>query len=194
MLGLNLICVNESDPRQSHGLCFCISITAEEMKASHSTLSVVAALSVVPYVMFSTEAHCHSFDLYVPPVGRYCEAEGSALPHMAFHQCNLICLQCENCTAVNLTDDKRTFLYNPFPLAHEAPGMEYFVFTKTPIQQCSQWIPYTSREALDERMIASEIGAQMESCIKYKGYYIIGYEFIPYGQCFTFRSQLLLHV
>ena len=95
-----------------------------------------------------------------------------------------------NCAAVNYnsTNCKCTFFYNPCPLTREAPGMKYFVFTKIPAHQCSQWLPYTSHDAVDDRMIASQTGTIMVSRIKYKGNYIIGYEYIPYGQCFTFTT------
>ena len=160
------------------------------MKAIHTTFFLVAAVTIAPYIMFSAEANCHSFDFYLPPVGRYCDANGSALSSMTFHQCKYICIQYANCAAVNYnsTDGKCTFLYKPCPLAHEAPGMEYLVFTKTPAHQCSQWLPYTSPDAVDARMITSQTGVLMVSRIKYNGNYIIGYEYIPYGKCFTYTT------
>ena len=158
------------------------------MKTVCTTLLLVRALMIVPYAIFRTEGNCISYDLYLPAGGQYCAAEGAALYDMELHQCIYECLLSLNCAALNYnsTDDKCTFFYNACPLANEALTMEYIVFTKSPAHQCSEWIPYTSRDALDGRMIASQTGALMVSRIKYKGNYIIGYEYIPYGQCFTY--------
>ena len=141
----------------------------------------------VQYAILRTEGNCNSHDLYLPPGGRYCTTEGSAVYDMELHQCIYECLQSSNCAALNYdsTDDMCTFLYNACPLVNEAPTMEYLVFTKTPAHQCSECIPYTSHDAVDDRMIASQIGMTMVSRIKYKGNYIIGYEHITYGQCLS---------
>ena len=46
------------------------------------------------------------------------------------------------------------------------------------VQQCPGWIPNTSG---DER----QTGTQMVSHLKFMDNYIIGYEYIPWGQCFA---------
>ena len=106
------------------------------------------------------------------------------------HHCKYLCLQSTNCAAFNhdTADNSCTFLRNPCPLVHGAPGMEYFVFPAKPAYQCVQWIPYTSGDPVDDRMIASQIGEQMVSRIRYKGNYNIGYQYIPYKQCFTYTT------
>ena len=164
------------------------------MKAMDIVFLLVISVIVAVTCLLGAEANCQSYDIYnsdLTPDGLYCSIGGIALSYdSTLHQCKYLCLQSANCAAFNhnRTDDKCTFFHNPCPLAHKAPEMEYFVFTKTPTDQCSQWIPYTSNDPLDDRMIASHIGTQMVSRIRYNGNYLIGYQYIPYKQCFTYTT------
>ena len=157
-------------------------------------LYLVTSLAVAATLVRGRKADCNSYDMYasyVIPGGRYCPTEGTALPNcLTIHQCKYLCLQSANCAAVNhnAADNVCTFLHNPCPLAHPLPGMEYFVFTLRPTHQCFQWVPYTSGDVTDDRMIASQIGAQMVSRIMYNRNYIIGYQYIPLGRCYTYTT------
>ena len=115
---------------------------------------------------------------------------GRLLHNMGFHQCEYLCLQSVNCAAFNhnATDDECTLLRNPCPLAQRDPEMVYSIFSETPVHQCPRWIPYTSGDDIDDRMIASQTGAQMVSRIMYNGNYLIGYEFIRARRCFTYNT------
>ena len=152
-------------------------------------LPLVISGTVVSSIVRGATTSCHSFDSYVIPGGRYCNSEDTALSYqLTTHQCKYICLQSANCAAFNhnKTDSKCTFLNNPCPLARVAPGIEYFVFNKKSTHQCSQWVPYTSRDAVDNRMIASQPGERMVSRMLYNDNYINGYEYIPDGLCFAY--------
>ena len=167
--------------------------TVQEMKTI-CILFLVTSVTITSYLIRGIDANCHSYDMYESykiPGGRNCPTEGAVLPNdLTVHQCKYLCIQSANCVAFNhnTAHNKCTFLDKPCPLANGVPGMEYFVFTAKPSHQCFQWLPYTPGDALDDRMIEIQIGALMVSRIKYNGNYIIGYQYIPQQQCFTYTT------
>ena len=172
---------------------YLITFTVLEMNTICFSF-LVTSVTVAVYLIQGIEANCHSYDIYEShkiPGGRYCPTEGTALfSDLTIRQCKYLCLQSANCAAFNhnTADDKYAFLHKPCPLANGVPGMEYFIFTEKPSHQCFQWVPYASGDALDDRMIASQIGALMVSRIMYNGNNIIGYQYIPHQQCFTYTT------
>ena len=101
-------------------------------------LFLVTSVTVASSLIEGIEGNCHVYDMYNSYEihgGRYCPMEGAALSYdLTIHHCKYLCLQSTNCAAFNhdTADNNCTFLRNPFPLAHGAPGMEYFVFTAKP--------------------------------------------------------------
>ena len=172
---------------------YLFTFTVLEMKTI-CMLFLVTSVTIASNLIQGIEANCHSYDMYESdeiPGGRYCPTEDTTLPNdLTMQQCKYLCIQSANCAAFNhnTADDKCTFLDKPCPLANGVPGMEYFIFTAKPSHQCFQWLPYTSGDALDDRMIAIQIGALMVSRIKYNGNYIIGYQYIPHQLCFTYTT------
>ena len=157
-------------------------------------LSLLISVPVLTSLVQGATTSCHSFDMYASyaiPRGRYCNNEYRDLSnHLTIDLCKYVCLQSANCAAFNhnTTDDKCTLLNNPCPLAHEALGMEYYVFTKKSTHQCSQWVPYTSRDAVDNRMIASQPGKSIVSRLQFNDNFIIGYEYISDGLCYAYTT------
>ena len=155
------------------------------------TSLLVITLTIAASLIRSTEPDCRNYDFYVSSAGWYCDTNGTALYNMAFHQCEYVCLQSANCAAFNhnMTEDECTLLHKPCLLAQKDPEMTYSIFSETPAQKCSQWIPYTSGDPIDDRMIATKINVVMVGRIKYKGKFIIGYEYIPHGKCYTYTTD-----
>ena len=170
---------------------FVLFFSAPEIKMKYKISFLVTTLTVAASVIRATEANCHSYGFSEsPPGGPYCATGDTALRNMGFNQCMYVCLQSVNCAAFNhnATEDECTLLGKPCPLAQQDPDMAYSSFSETPVQKCSQWIPYTSGEAIDDRMIASQINRVMVGRIKYRDNFIIGFEYIPHGKCYTYMN------
>ena len=169
----------------------CFIFAAPEMKMKYRISFLVTTLTVASSAIRATAANCHSYGFSESlPGGRYCATGDTALRNTGFNQCMYVCLQSVNCAAFNhnIIEDECTLLHKPCPLAQQDPEMAYFIFSETPVQKCSQWIPYTSGEAIDDRMIASQINRVMVGRIKYKDNFIIGFEYIPHGKCHTYST------
>ena len=94
----------------------------------------------------------------MPYGGIFCIGEGIVTHNLLPHQCRYICLHSAPCEAYNynVTDGKCTRLTSPCPQAFSDPVMEFVVFRETPVNHCYEWVPYTSGDPLDERMIATD--------------------------------------
>ena len=110
--------------------------------------AILSALAVEP---------CKLFSVSEPYNGRYCPGDGMAIPHLLPDQCRYICLASPTCNAYNYNTTERTCTRFVSPCLQAIPDtvMEFAVFTEKPKDQCYQWIPYNSGDAVDPRMVST---------------------------------------
>ena len=107
----------------------------------------------------TTAQHCKLFSLSLSYSGRYCPAtDGIVSIDLLPHQCRYLCLQATACKAYNYNVTDRTCMHftSPCPLAVVDTMMEFAVFTEQKINQCYQWVSYSSGDSVDARMIYSD--------------------------------------
>ena len=117
-------------------------------------LWIIYILSILNFV----DAKCKSYSLSIPYKGRYCTGEGLLIPHVLPQHCRYVCLQSATCNAYNYNNTDRTCtqFISPCSQAFSDLFMEYVVFTGKPSDQCYEWIPYVSGDAIDQRMTLTD--------------------------------------
>ena len=121
------------------------------MGVSVALLAVTTALNVAA-------KRCERYILSNPHEGWCCTGEGTVTYKLLHHQCKYVCLQSATCKAYNYTVNEGacTRFTSPCPQVFSVPTMGCVVFRETPINQCYEWVPYSSGDPRDERMIATD--------------------------------------
>ena len=122
-------------------------------RISTSTVILVTAIMTALAV-----EHCKLFSVPETDNGRYCPSDGLAIPHLLSDQCKYICIASPRCNAYNYNTTKRTCTRFASPCLQAIPDavMEFAVFTEKTKDQCYQWIPYSSGDAVDPRMVSTD--------------------------------------
>ena len=130
----------------------------------------MALLVAVAMVNVKTES-CEMHSLSMPYKGRYCTGVGTVTLKLLPHQCRSMCLQSAICKAYNYntTSEACTRITSPCPQAIGDPVMEFAVFRETSAKQCYKWVPYSSGDVLDERMISTDTSSYIVARLKVNG-------------------------
>ena len=149
-------------------------------------IGVYAALLSVSTVVNVTAHRCKFYESAEPYGGKYCIGEGTTNLMLQIHQCQYMCLQSETCKAYNynVTENMCTRFTSPCPQAFSDPTMEYVVFRITPINQCYEWVKYSSRDSLDERMIATDTPIHIVARLQVNGNDVVSYFVINDETCY----------
>ena len=96
------------------------------------------------------------------------------------------CIQSTTCKAYNYDTRERTCtqLLSPCPLAFANTMMEFMVFTDKPVHQCYQWIPYSSGDTIDSRMISTDDNVRLICRMSIPGGDIVCYFHTMMMNCF----------
>ena len=130
--------------------------------------------------------HCKVFSLSVSYRGRYCPGDGMLSTDLLPHQCRHICLQSTACKAYNynITDRTCTRFTSPCPQPVVDPVMEFAVFTENPIDQCYEWVSYSSGDPVDARMITTDEPERVICRMQKDGHDIVCNFHIRYSKCY----------
>ena len=122
--------------------------------------SVIIATAVGVTAIMSSLAveHCKVFSVSNPYSGRYCPGDGMVTLHMLPRQCGYACLASPTCKAFNYnsTEGSCTRFTSPCLQAIPHTMMKFAVFTEKTKDQCYEWVPYGSGDAVDPRMISAD--------------------------------------
>ena len=134
--------------------------------------------------------HCKLFSLSMPYNGRYCPGDGMVSPKLLPHQCRYICLQSTACKAYNYntTDRTCTRFTSPCPLAFVHTMTEFAVFSEKLTEQCYQWVPYSSEDVIDARMVSTDFPHRIICRMQRDGDDIVCQYNTRYGMCFAHSS------
>ena len=119
--------------------------------------------------------------------GRYCIGEGDSDQVILPHHCQAACLESATCYAYNYNATERicTRFTSPCPEAKRDPIMEFVVFTQRPYEECYEWVPYSSGDTADDRMIYTDDPRHMISRMQKDGNDFGCYYHTPLSNCFA---------
>ena len=142
--------------------------------------SVIITTAVGVTVIMSTLAveHCKAFSVSNPYSGRYCPGDGMVTLHILPHQCGYVCITSPTCKAYNYnsTEGSCTRFTSPCLQAIPHNMMAFAVFTEKTKDQCYEWVPYGSGDAVDPRMISADTEGYRIICrMQRDGDDIVGY-------------------
>ena len=154
------------------------------MNARGMIISTALLLVVIPPTV--AVKHCKLFSPSMPLEGKYCPGEGIDTPNLLPHQCKYICLQSISCKAYNYNTTERTCtrFTSPCSLAIADTMMEFMVFTERATDQCYQWIPYSSGDTIDPRMIPTDDPGRLICRMKKDGSDIVCYFHTTQFRCY----------
>ena len=135
------------------------------------------ALAVLGGVTHVLASNCDYLGLSIGYSGMFCTGEGIVTHRLLPHQCRSFCLMSETCRAYNfnLTARTCTSFKSPCPQAFGDVSMEFAVFRKPPIAQCYEWVPYSSGDGIDQRMIFTDDPLRLICRLKRDGNDIVCY-------------------
>ena len=127
--------------------------------------------------------NCEMYSLSMPYDGMYCTGVGTVTLKLLPHLCLYICLQSALCKAYNYnaTSETCTHFTSPCPQAYGDPVMEFMVFRDTAAKQCYDWVPYSSGDPLDERMISTDTSSIIVARLEVDGNHLVCYFFYDYA-------------
>ena len=126
-------------------------------RINEACVNIGTAIGVTTILSALAVEHCRLFSVSEPYHGRHCPGDGMAIPHLLPDQCQYICLASPTCNAYNYNTTERTCTRFVSPCLQAIPDnvMEFAVFTEKTQDQCYQWIPYNSGDAVDPRMVST---------------------------------------
>ena len=118
---------------------------------------IVTAFGMVTIRSIIAIEHCKVFSSSKPYSGRYRPVDGMVSSGLLPYQCRYVCLQSIACKAYNYNATARTWtrFTLPCPLAFTDTVMEFAVFSEKPTNQCYKWVPFSSGDVIDARMIST---------------------------------------
>ena len=131
--------------------------------------------------------NCEIFTLSMSYNGRYCPGDGIITQNLLPHQCRYICIQSSTCKAYNYNITERACTCFASTCLQALPDtmIAFAVFTQKPVDQCYQWVPYNSGDALNPRMIPTDDPIHYICRMQRSGNDIVCYFQIPYRTCFA---------
>ena len=148
---------------------------------------------------FSTiwATNCENYSLLMPYKGRYCTGDGAVTRMLTPHLCRYQCILSATCKAYNYNTAVGTCtrFSSPCPQAFSDPAMEFVVFTQKPYEQCYDWIPYSSGDSDDARMIYADHSSRIIGRTQRASNDVVCYFHTSIKDCFgyfgsVFRSAL----
>ena len=145
--------------------------------------------SLVLFTSLSTISaeYCEEYSLIMSYGGRYCTGEGDSNLVMPAHHCQATCFQSATFNAYNYNVKKGicTCFTSPCLEAKSNPIMEFVVFTQRPYETSYEWVPYSSGDTADNRMIYTDDPRRMISRMQKNDNDFGCYFFTPHSNCFA---------
>ena len=131
--------------------------------------------------------HCKVYSLLTPFNGRYCPGDGIVSLHLLPHQCRYTCLQSTTCKAYNynVTDATCTRFASSCLQAFADTRMEFMLFIEKKADQCYQWVPYSSGDSVDPRMISTDQPIRLICRVQRDGNDLVCYFHTMYNECYA---------
>ena len=131
--------------------------------------------------------HCKLFSMSDPYNGRYCPGDGMVIPHLLTYQCRYVCIVSPTCKAYNYNATERTCtrLASPCLQAISDSVMDFAVLTANPVDQCYEWVPYSSGDTVEPRMVFTDDTYRAVSRMQRGGEDRVGYFDAQKSACYA---------
>ena len=130
---------------------------------------------------------CKKFSVSKPHSGRYCPGDGMVVSHLLPQQCLYVCIAYPACKAYNFNATDGTCNRFTAPCLQAIPDavMEFVVFTEKSVNQCYDWVPYSSGDAIEPRMVFSDDTYRIVGLMQRDGHDRVGYFDAQQSKCYA---------
>ena len=153
-----------------------------------TTVIIGAAIGVTAILSALAAEHCKLFRESGQYNGRYCPLDDAIVTlHLLPRQCRYICITSPTCKAYNYNTTRRSCARFASPCLQAIPDtvMEFAVFTEKTMDQCYEWVPYSSGDAVDPRMISTDDAHHMICRMQRSGDDRMGYLYTTHSKCYA---------
>ena len=169
---------------------FQVVVSWLHMDTANMHIGIIFVISAGLSIIWAEK--CEQYSLSMPYKGRYCTGDGVVTQQVASHLCRYQCILSATCKDYNYntTVGTCTRFSSPCPQSLSDPAMEFAVFTQKPYEQCYDWIPYSSGDSDDARMVYTEYSTRIIGCTQRASNDVVCYFHTLFKKCFGYFGSI----